>query len=330
MLQGLESLIYQQYNDNSTSRGILFVRTIEATKHVSKWIENSPVLKPLVRAKAIVSHARGGMTKGDQQCAIEGLKSGMFNLLVSTPVLEEGLDVPDCNFIIRYQYISNEISHRQAMGRARAKDSKMFIIITKGSNMPYQQMLQQEKLKLADRATEHLHNLSKDATFFPNILEEKQKEIIEHHQRNEQIAASQHKEWPDSSKVKILCKKCKKEACRGSDVYLFGSVASPNYAVPRKEFERLYYRERTTVEDNCTYGGLVKLYKMFCNGCKMDWGIIGWLKDVGIELPILKGKSFTLQYDDKTKPLQQWSIAPFEILPYDKFTYESTDLQQED
>eukprot|EP00731_Ephydatia_muelleri_P008623 Em0004g961a len=329
MLQGLEDLIYQQYKSGCNSRGILFVATIEGTKYVCKWIANSSLLKPLVQAKSIVSFSRGGMTKSDQQCAIDAFKSGIFNLLVSTSVLEEGLDVPECNFIIRYQYISNEISHRQAMGRARAKDSKMYIIITKGSNMPYHQMLQQEKLKLADRATERLHDISRDSLMFSHILEEKQREIIERHQRNEQVASLQHKEWPDSSKVKLLCKNCKIEACRGSDVYMFGSSASPNYVVPRKDFERCYEKIRKIEEADNIYGGLVKLYKMLCRECKKDWGIIGWWKDVGLELPVLKGKSFTLQYDDKTKPLQQWKKAPFEILPYATFTDESVDLQED-
>lgn len=329
MLQGLEDLICQQYKSSSSSRGILFVATIEATKYVCRWIDNSPLLKPLVRAKSIVSFSRGGMTKGDQQCAIDAFKCGIFNLLVSTPVLEEGLDVPECNFIIRYQYISNEISHRQAMGRARAKDSKMYIMITKGSNMPYQQMLQQEKLKMADRATERLHEISQDSLMFSHILQEKQKDIIERHQRNEQAAGLQHKEWPDSSKVKLLCKNCKTEACRGSDVYMFGSIASPNYVVPRKDFERCYEKKRKIEEADNIYGGLVKLYKMLCKVCKKDWGIIGWWKDIGMELPVLKGKSFTLQYEDKTKPLQQWKKAPFEILPYAMFTDENVDLQED-
>ena len=326
MLQGLEGLIYEQYVSGSSSKGILFVRTIEGTKYVCKWIANSPMLKSLVRAKDIVGFARGGMTKSAQQYAIDAFKSGEFNLLVSTPVLEEGLDVPDCNFIIRYQYVSNEISHRQTMGRARAKESKMYILITRGSNMPYQQMLQQERLKLADKATERLQDLSRDHSLFSHILVQRQTEILDNHHRKEQVAAQQHREWPDSSKVKVLCKYCKSEACRGSDVFMFGSIASPHYVVPRKDFDRLYDKIRKIEEADNIYGGLVKLYKMQCKNCKKDWGIIGWWKDVGAELPVLKGKSFTLQYGDQTRPLQQWKKVPFEIMPYNDFTDPNVDM----
>ena len=322
MLADLENLIFDQYNNNSNSKGILFVRTIDGTKYVCKWIANSPKLRPLVRAKHIVGFERGGMTKSAQQCVIDNFKCGAFNLLVSTPVLEEGLDVPDCNFIIRYQYISNEISHRQAMGRARAKESKMYIMIARGSHMTYQQVLQQERLKLADKATERIQSLSSSSnkSLFSHILGDRQKEILERHRKNDLAVAQQHKEWPDSSKVKILCKYCKTEACRGSDVYMFGSIASPHYVVPRSDFNRLYEKIRKMGEADNIYGGLVKLYKMECKKCGKDWGLIGWWKDEGIELPVLRGKSFTLQYGDQTRPLQQWKKIPFEIQPYADYT----------
>lgn len=46
---------------------------------------------------------------------------------------QEGLDLPACSFVIRYNFVSNEIGSVQSKGRARAKNSECYLIIDKGS-----------------------------------------------------------------------------------------------------------------------------------------------------------------------------------------------------
>jgi len=62
------------------------------------------------------------MTQGEQEAIIEEFKKSEVNILIATTVAEEGLDIGDCNFVIRYNMAGNEISSVQARGRIRADE----------------------------------------------------------------------------------------------------------------------------------------------------------------------------------------------------------------
>ena len=60
-----------------------------------------------------------GMTQIEQERVIKMFKTGEKNLLLATSVAEEGLDIRDCNYVIRYDMMGNEISLVQSRGRVR-------------------------------------------------------------------------------------------------------------------------------------------------------------------------------------------------------------------
>ena len=60
-----------------------------------------------------------GMTQNEQEKVIKRFKTGEKNLLLATSVAEEGLDISDCNYVIRYDMMGNEISSVQSRGRVR-------------------------------------------------------------------------------------------------------------------------------------------------------------------------------------------------------------------
>ena len=64
------------------------------------------------------------------QCAL--LCIGRYNLLVATSVAEEGLDIPQCNLVIRYEAELTVKSMVQSRGRARKQDSRFVLIIERG------------------------------------------------------------------------------------------------------------------------------------------------------------------------------------------------------
>lgn len=58
-----------------------------------------------------------------------------LNVLISTAIIEEGIDVPACNLVIRFNKPANFSSYMQSKGRARAKEGALFILLRDESDI---------------------------------------------------------------------------------------------------------------------------------------------------------------------------------------------------
>lgn len=50
------------------------------------------------------------VNQAEQKDVLSKFRHGEVNLLIATTVAEEGLDIPACNFVIRYGLVTNEIA----------------------------------------------------------------------------------------------------------------------------------------------------------------------------------------------------------------------------
>ena len=64
-----------------------------------------------------------------QHTFLDAFRAGDINLIVSTDVLEEGIDVPACNLIVCFDPPQNLISFVQRRGRARQHQSQYIIML---------------------------------------------------------------------------------------------------------------------------------------------------------------------------------------------------------
>ena len=69
-----------------------------------------------------------------QGTLLDAFRSGDINLIVSTDVLEEGIDVPACNLVICFDYPQNLTSFIQRRGRARQQESKYVVFFSSESS----------------------------------------------------------------------------------------------------------------------------------------------------------------------------------------------------
>ena len=128
----IKQFLYRARED-PTSRGIIFVRLRKTTFKLCEQIKQIPDVTKTLNPSPFVGHGQGsydGMTwKDEQKKLLKEFRKGICKLLISTSVLEEGLDVPECNLVIRFEGAATLWAMVQTRGRAsRRRDSKFVVI----------------------------------------------------------------------------------------------------------------------------------------------------------------------------------------------------------
>ncbi|KAI1177932.1 hypothetical protein F4777DRAFT_586951 [Nemania sp. FL0916] len=89
-----------------------------------------------------VSNSSGdlGMTLSEQKFAIREFRDGELNCLFATSAGEEGIDIPNCNIVIRFDLYKTVIQYIQSRGRARRIDSKFYQMV-EAENQAHRQLV---------------------------------------------------------------------------------------------------------------------------------------------------------------------------------------------
>lgn len=77
----------------------------------------------------------GALEKKWMQDCVKRFLEGQTNVMVASEVLEEGIDIPKCNLVVKFDIPKNYRSYIQSKGRARYQSSKYYIMVpsSKGS-----------------------------------------------------------------------------------------------------------------------------------------------------------------------------------------------------
>mmetsp|Transcript_12026 Transcript_12026/g.22810 ORF Transcript_12026/g.22810 Transcript_12026/m.22810 type:complete len:618 (+) Transcript_12026:207-2060(+) len=124
MCHKLRKLLALLKGELSGRRGIVFVRQTVLVQPLTKLLNSelgTPTSPMCVSVTGISL-----MTEAEQKASMREFRSDKVKLLVSTEATEEGIDVCDCEYVVRYNQFHTTKSHIQGSGRARMQGAKVY------------------------------------------------------------------------------------------------------------------------------------------------------------------------------------------------------------
>ncbi|XP_062263239.1 probable ATP-dependent RNA helicase DHX58 [Platichthys flesus] len=312
----LESVLLKQFGSGVQSKGILFSKTRKSIHCLNNWVKNNTALQEAGVKADVLTGAGNGityMTQNEQADTIRHFRQGLLNLLISTSVAEEGLDIPECNLVVRYGLLTNEIAQQQASGRARAQDSKYSVVAAKGGREVRRELTNEYLEELTGQAIAQVQDMSPHE--FRGKITEMQTEAV-NKSRIKERSEMQKRSLYTASSIQLLCRNCFKPVASGSDIKLIENVHHVNV---NPDFKKHY-----------KVGGQLMLPKSFedwepgriisCNNgnCSQQWGFEMKYRDTAL-LPNLAIKHLFLQTPDGRMTKKKWKDVPFTS---DNFNFE--------
>lgn len=143
----------QGFASRDSFKGIVFVKTRRGVAHLANMVRRCDQLAFLdvyefaghggsnkgAAAKkkrddgVEESKVERGLTGKQQVAVIEAFRGAGRKLLISTSAAEEGLDIPTCEFVVRYNSANTGIQRVQSRGRSRALGSEFICIVQRDS-----------------------------------------------------------------------------------------------------------------------------------------------------------------------------------------------------
>jgi len=134
--QILEKLLLNELNHNPDSRILVFVKLRVSVSNITNKLKTNEIIKAIkFVGQTTKSKEDKGLSQKKQIEILDKFREGEYNVLVSTNVGEEGLDIAECDMVVFYDVVASEIRFIQRRGRtARHREGKVVILYTKETN----------------------------------------------------------------------------------------------------------------------------------------------------------------------------------------------------
>ncbi len=179
----LKSILKKQFEENEDSRVIVFANFRDTADKLVEELKKSGF-----RVEKFIGQANReddrGMSQKMQIEVLEAFRRGEINVLVSTSVGEEGLDIPSTDLVVFYEAVPSEIRAIQRKGRTgRGREGRIVVLITKSTRDEayYWTSLRKERMmyEMLYRLKDEIRSSpSSTLSDFIEIEEEKKKVVV--------------------------------------------------------------------------------------------------------------------------------------------------------
>ncbi|KAF7911515.1 uncharacterized protein EAE98_011985 [Botrytis deweyae] len=130
----LLSILKDRFQRPTNDKCIVFVRERYTARLLASLLSTPEAGTPFLKVAPLVgttSASAGEMhiTFRSQTLTMHDFRNGKINCLIATSVAEEGLDIPDCNLVVRFDLYNTVIQYIQSRGRARHVNSRYYHMV---------------------------------------------------------------------------------------------------------------------------------------------------------------------------------------------------------
>ncbi|KAJ3145023.1 Dicer-like protein 1 [Geranomyces variabilis] len=162
--------ILEEYRNDPTFSAIVFVQRRETAERLANLLQQCPQTNTYLRVGALRGESKSKEFETtsrftEQSRILREFRTHNLNLIVATKVAEEGIDVPMCKLVVRFDMgkeSMNLVNFIQCRGRARAINSR-FIVLLEDDNWEHSSHLR----LLQQRETEAREQILKQENVIP-------------------------------------------------------------------------------------------------------------------------------------------------------------------
>ncbi|XP_060208248.1 endoribonuclease Dicer homolog 3a isoform X1 [Lycium barbarum] len=147
--------IFESLRKATQLRCLIFVERIITAKVIERVLKKMTWFSHFTIAYVTGTNTSiDALTPKVQKETLESFRSGKVNLLFATDVVEEGIDVPHCSSVIRFDLPKTVRSYVQSRGRARQTESQYILMLERGNMKQREQMFNiiRSEYSMADTA----------------------------------------------------------------------------------------------------------------------------------------------------------------------------------
>ena len=119
--------------DEKSSKIIIFTQYRDTLEMIHQKLEKEGIKSAKFFGQA-AKDGEKGLTQKEQKAIIKSFRMGEYDVLISTSVAEEGIDIPAVDLVILYEPVPSEVRMIQRRGRTgRKRTGRVKVLITNGT-----------------------------------------------------------------------------------------------------------------------------------------------------------------------------------------------------